>query len=196
MLLHDLGLKRALANGDIGIDPYDESMVQPSSIDLLLGNQFKIVDTSDKRDMDVRQNNSERVLSITVNEGDYFALRPEHFVLGHTKERVRFGDNMAGRVEGKSSLGRLGLMVHSTAGFVDPGFEGELTLELSNCLDVPIRLYPGMPVAQLCVFLMAGSAQLPYDKIGKYSHQSGPTSSLYHRNFASLDAGDNVRIPS
>lgn len=185
MLLHDLGLIAAITEGDIDVYPYDRAMVQPSSIDMRLGNEFRIVDTSSGRDLDVRQNNSERIQSVKVEEGDYFLLRPDQFVLGCTEERVRFGYNMAGRIEGKSSLGRLGLMVHSTAGFIDPGFEGQLTLELSNCLSVGIRLYPGMPVAQLCVFLMAGQAAVPYDRKGKYSHQTGPTPSQYHQNFLS-----------
>lgn len=183
MLLHDTALRKAIFDRTLGIEPFDDSRVQPSSIDMCLANEFAIIDTSSGQDMDVRQNNSERVHMVKVPDGDYFLLRPEHFVLASTVERVRLGHAIAGRVEGKSSLGRLGLMVHSTAGFIDPGFDGQVTLELSNMLDVPLRLYPGMPVAQLCIFLMAGSAAKPYSMTGKYRHQSGPTPSLYHQNF-------------
>lgn len=183
MLLHDIALLDAITSGALGLEPFEAARLQGSSVDLLLDNHFAIVDTSSGLDMDVRQNNSERAHRISVGDDDYFLLRSEHFVLASTRERVQLGNGYAGRIEGKSSLGRLGLMVHSTAGFIDPGFEGTITLELSNMLDVPIRLYPGMPIAQLCVFLMAGPAHKPYSTVGKYQHQTGPTTSLYHRNF-------------
>jgi dCTP deaminase len=186
MLLHDAALATAISTGSLGIEPFSPGSIQPSSVDLLLDDEFVIIETVRGADMDVRQNNSKAGHRVKVPHDDYFLLRPEHFVLASTVERVRIGRGYAARIEGKSSLGRLGLMVHSTAGFIDPGFEGQVTLELSNMLQVPIRLYPGMPVAQLAVFMMSGQAK-PYE--GKYQHQTGPATSQYHRNF---DYGTSV----
>lgn len=194
MLLHDAALREAIFSGVLGLDPFLPSRVQPSSIDLTLDRDFAIIDADRNRShMDVRQNNSERAHHVHVSaelpaHHDYFLLRPEHFVLASTVEIVRMPDHLAGRIEGKSSLGRLGLMVHSTAGFIDPGFEGQITLELSNMLTVPIRLYPGMPIAQLAVMQMLAAAEVAYDKVGKYSGQRGPTTSQFHRNFNSNDS--------
>lgn len=135
--------------------------------------------------IDVKQDNTWRTARVFVAPGGSFVITPGSFVLAATQETVRLGHALAGRIEGKSSLGRLGLMVHSTAGFIDPGFEGQITLELSNLANAPMRLYPGMPIAQLAVFRMAGRVELPYGMTGKYQGQTGPTPSRYHLNFTS-----------
>lgn len=186
MLLHDDGLARAIETGDLIVDPYDPKRLQPSSIDLTLGNQFRHFEGTPPW-IDPREDNTELMALHTVNQDchfSYFSLLPHEFVLAATVETVGLSDAMAGRVEGKSSLGRLGLMVHSTAGFIDPGFSGQITLELFNATNSTIRLYPGMPVAQICIFKMTGSARVPYNITGKYSGQTGPTPSRYHQNFA------------
>lgn len=190
MILHDAALRKAVATGSLEIEPFDSTRVQPSSIDLTLGQQFCALRHSpDAEVLDVKVDNRSRFTYTTVCQGGCIPIMPGQFLLGATRETVRLSGAYAGRIEGKSSLGRLGLMVHSTAGFVDPGFEGQITLELSNLTEVPITLYPGMPVAQLAVFLMAGTVELPYGRTGKYQGQTGPTPSKYHLNFG---AGDRV----
>jgi dCTP deaminase len=181
MLLNDGDILHALKDQSLSIEPFDLSQIQPSSVDLHLGNEFAIVNDNDGKTMYLKHDNSERLIRMSVPAGDYFVLQPEHFVLATTVERVRLGNTLAARVEGKSSLGRLGLVVHSTAGFIDPGFEGQVTLELANLLQVPIALYPGMPVCQLAIFMLSSAALTPYR--GKYQHQTGPQGSQYHRNF-------------
>lgn len=182
MLLHDAGIMRAIEDKSIGINPLNRDALQPSSLDLRLGNEFAIVDTSGIAVLNPKLDNSWRVIRKTIDPGNSFLLWPRSFVLASTVESVKLSLNIAARVEGKSSLGRLGLLVHITAGFIDPGFEGQVTLELANMLDVPIRLYPDMPVAQICFFLMAGYAT-SYQERGKYMNQQGPVASLYHKNF-------------
>lgn len=182
MLLHDEAIIEAIRSTKLVIEPFDMSRVQPSSVDLRLGNQFALVDTAGYQDMDPKQDNSRRVTLGSVREGEYFRLLPEHLVLASTLEVVTLPLDVAARVEGKSSLGRLGLSIHTTAGFIDPGFSGEITLELSNSLNIPIKLYPGMPIAQLCFFQMTGEAN-SYAVKGKYQGQRGPVASMYHKNF-------------
>jgi dCTP deaminase len=184
MLLHDSALRQAIADGELVIDPFDHRRLQPSSIDLTLDQRFAVL-RPEAEVLDVKQDNRSLMDHVDVLPSGYFDLHPGDFVLAATREVVAFSESLAGRVEGKSSLGRLGLLVHSTAGFVDPGFRGQITLELSNMTSVPIRLYPDMPVAQICVFQMAGVADVSYAQIGKYAGQMGPTPSMYHLNFAS-----------
>lgn len=180
MLLNDTALLKAVEDGRFGLDPFDPSRIQPSSIDMTLGNQFSVLGY-DKTNgiLDLREDNSTWLKDITVEE--HLDLRPGEFALATTTEVLALPNDLAARVEGKSSLGRLGLMVHITAGFIDPGFHGEVTLELVNLLPCPIRLYPGMPVAQLAVFEMTGDAANPYK--GKYQGQVGPAQSKFHQNF-------------
>lgn len=183
MLLNDVALLKAVADGRIGFEPFDLSRLQPSSIDMTLGNQFSVLDYEKVHGLlDLREDNSTWLKDITVDE--YLDLGPGEFALATTAEVLVLPNDLAARVEGKSSLGRLGLMVHITAGFIDPGFHGEVTLELVNLLPCPIRIYPGMPVAQLAVFEMIGDAAQPYQ--GKYQGQEGPVQSRFHQNFPGL----------
>lgn len=180
MLLHDAGLTAAMASGAININPYDSTRLQPSSIDLTLDFRFRVFAVLPEL-IDLKEDNSEIMELIEVAPDDFYDLMPGEFVLASTAETVALNNRHAARVEGKSSLGRLGLLVHATAGFIDPGFYGNVTLELCNLTQSTLRLYPGMPVAQLCVFEMQGPADSVYH--GKYSGQMGPTASRYHQNF-------------
>lgn len=186
MLLHDAGLRAAMASGAIGVSPYNESRLQPSSIDLTLDPNLRVF-TSYPEVIDVKEDISEYMDLVQVQPDDFYDLHPKDFILACTAESVSLNNQHAARVEGKSSLGRLGLMVHATAGFIDPGFYGQVTLELANLLPYPIRLYPGMPIAQIAVFQMAGPCERVYGADGtrsKYSGQMGPTASKYHQNFS------------
>jgi dCTP deaminase len=181
MLLNDTALVKALEDERFTLTPFDSSRVQPSSIDMTLGNQFSVLNWTFPQGtvVDLREDNSAFLNDISVV--GYLDLKPGEFALATTVEVLTLPNDLAARVEGKSSLGRLGLMVHITAGFIDPGFHGEVTLELVNLLPVPIRIYPGMPVAQLAVFEMTGEAANPYE--GKYQGQTGPAQSRFHLNF-------------
>lgn len=181
MILNDIDLERAINLGEIKVDPFDERRIQPSSLDLTLDNHF-CEPGPYTGILDLKKDNSNLLRSVTAEE--HYFLPPKGFALASTKELIGLPANMAARVEGKSSLGRLGLMVHITAGFIDPGFCGQVTLELHNVLPVPMRLYPGMPIAQLAVFLLTGNVRSPY--AGKYQDQSGPQQSRYHQNFEQM----------
>jgi dCTP deaminase len=186
MLFSDRDIRDAVTNGRIAIDPYDESMVQPSSIDVRLGRYFRVMARYPHTHIDpsVLQEN---LTQLTVTEpGEPFILHPGEFVLGATVEVLKLPADIAARLEGKSSLGRLGLVVHSTAGFIDPGFTGTVTLELSNVSGLPMKLWPGMKVGQLCLFQMTSPAEYPYghERNGsRYWGQTHPTESRSHLNF-------------
>lgn len=176
-------------SGAIRISPFDEKRLQPSSVDLTLDSTFRVLHNKLHHVdvIDVKEDNTELMELVEVGPDDYLDLYPRDFALATTAEVVSLNNAHAARVEGKSSLARLGLAVHITAGFIDPGFYGQVTLELANMTCLPIRLYPNMPVAQIAVFQMAGPAAHPYGAQGttsKYSGQVGPTASRYHLNFA------------
>ena len=186
MLLSDRDLHAAIAGGQLGIDPYDTGMLQPASIDVRLDRAFLVFETHRHACIDpaVRQDDLTRL--VEVQDGEAFVLHPGEFVLASTLERVRLPRDLAARLEGKSSLGRLGLVTHSTAGFIDPGFEGHVTLELSNAATLPLKLWPGMKVGQLAVFQMTGPAEFPYGSVvrgSRYQGQAGPTASRSWRDF-------------
>lgn len=186
MILSDRDLRALVEAGDLVIDPFDEASIQPSSIDLRVGNLFRVFNNSRYPYIDVRQPMEDLTELVEASEGEPFILHPGEFVLGSTLERVALPNDKVGRLEGKSSLGRLGLLIHSTAGFVDAGFDGYLTLELSNVANLPITIYPGMKIGQLCVFDMSSPAERPYgsSELGsKYRGQVGPTPSRYYENF-------------
>lgn len=183
MLLHDAGLTAAMASGAIQVSPYDERRLQPSSIDLTLDRWFRVMTGPAPDVIDVKEDNSDLMTLIEVGKEDWYDLFPNEFILASTAESVALNNQHAARVEGKSSLGRLGLLVHATAGFIDPGFYGNVTLELANLTQSAIRLYPGMPIAQIAVFQMAGPCARSYNSTGKYNGQMGPTASKYHLNF-------------
>jgi len=185
VILSDGTIRAALADGRIGIDPLDEGAVQPSSVDVRLGQQFRVF--ANHRHLAIDPHAVQPDLTDLVEKADDapFVLHPGEFVLGSTLERITLPDDVVARLEGKSSLARLGLVVHSTAGFIDAGFDGDVTLELSNVATLPILLHPGMRVAQLAFFQLDAPAQNPYGsgKVGsKYQGQRGPTASRYHLN--------------
>jgi dCTP deaminase len=180
-MLSDQDIRTALRDGAIAIAPYEPDFVQPSSVDVRLDRIFRVFNlghTSGIIDPAAHQDG----LTTLVRAGaEGFVLHPGQFVLGSTVERVRIGNSHAARLEGKSSLGRLGLVIHSTAGFIDPGFDGHVTLELSNDAPIPIRLHVGMRIGQLCYFQLSSPALVPYR--GKYQGQQGPTESQSWKDF-------------
>ena len=186
MLLSDRDLRKELDAGRLGIDPFDPAMVQPSSIDVRLDRFFRVFDNSKYTHIDPQLQQDE-LTSLVEKEGEEpFVLHPGEFVLGSTYELVTLADDLAGRLEGKSSLGRLGLLTHSTAGFIDPGFSGHITLELSNVANLPITLWPGMKIGQLCMFRLSSPSEHPYGSAvygSRYQDQRGPTPSKSFQNF-------------
>jgi len=186
VILSDRSIKEALAEKRIVIDPIDEVDIQPSSVDLHIDRYFRVFRNHTMGHIDVKQNLEELTELIEVGEEEPFMLHPGEFVLGSTSERVALPADLVARLEGKSSLGRLGLLIHSTAGFVDAGWDGQLTLELSNVANLPITLYPGMKIGQISFIRMSTEADRPYGstEIGsKYQGQVGPRPSRYWENF-------------
>ncbi len=187
MIFSDRTIKEALAEGRIGIDPLEPSYIQPSSVDLRVDRGFRVFENHRHPAIDPRSPQEDITKLIEVDEDEPFMLHPGEFVLGSTLERVRLGLDVVARLEGKSSLGRLGLLIHSTAGFVDPGFEGSITLELSNVSTLPIAIYPGMKIGQISFYQLTTPADHPYGspELGsKYQGQTGPTPSRSHRDFS------------
>lgn len=186
MILSDRTIREQIANGRIVIDPLDERDIQPSSVDLHIDRFFRVFRNHTMRVIDVKEDQEELTELVEINEEDSFILHPGEFVLGSTLERVALPNDLVGRLEGKSSLGRLGLLIHSTAGFIDAGWDGQLTLELSNVANLPITLYPGMKIGQISFLQMTTEAEHPYGsgEVGsKYQHQVGPRPSRYFENF-------------
>jgi len=186
VLLSDRDIKAEIDSGRVRLEPYDEAMVQPSSIDVRLDKFFLLFDNHKYPFIDPAQDQPDLTRKIEVASNEPFILHPGEFVLGSSFEVVTLPDDLAARLEGKSSLGRLGLLTHSTAGFVDPGFSGHMTLELSNVATLPIKLWPGMKVGQLCFFRLSSPAESPYGsaKYGsRYQGQRGPTASRSFQNF-------------
>ena len=189
MILSDRTLREQLAAGRIVIDPFDESLIQPSSIDVRLSNLFRVFRNHTAGVIDVKRDMTSltELVEMPGDGSEPFMLHPGEFVLGSTLERVALPDFLVARIEGKSSLGRLGLLIHSTAGFVDAGFDGHVTLELANVASLPITLYPGMKIGQVSFVQMTTPADRPYGKGAtgsKYQGQRGPTPSRYFENFA------------
>ncbi len=190
MLLSDRDILAEIDAGRIGLDPLDKAMIQPSSIDVRLDKFFRVFDNHKYPHIDPAADQSDLTREVEVAGDEAFILHPGEFVLGSTYELVTLPDDVAARLEGKSSLGRLGLMTHSTAGFIDPGFSGHVTLELANVATLPIKLYPGMKIGQLCYFRLTSPADNPYgsEKYGsRYQGQRGPTASRSHLSFHQTD---------
>lgn len=186
LIFSDRSIREAIESGSIAIDPYEPSFVQPSSVDLRVATDFRVFENHRYSEIDPRSPQADLTKLVEVAEAEAFMLHPGEFVLGSTLERVKLGDDIVARLEGKSSLGRLGLLIHSTAGFIDPGFEGHITLELSNVATLPIAIYPGMKIGQISFYRMTTAADAPYGspELGsKYQGQSGPTASRSHRDF-------------
>ena len=186
MLLSDRDIRAELAAGRVVLEPFDESMVQPSSVDVRMDKYFRVFENHRYPHIDPAEEQSELTRLVEPAPGEPFILHPGEFVLASTYEVVTLPDDVAGRLEGKSSLGRLGLLTHSTAGFIDPGFSGHVTLELSNVATLPIKLWPGMKIGQLCLFRLSSPAEHPYGSAqygSRYQGQRGPTQSKSHLNF-------------
>jgi dCTP deaminase len=185
VVLADRTIQRLIDEGRIEIEPYDPSLLQPSSVDVRVDRLFRVFRNNRASFIDVKKEQDLTEL-VEIDETEPFILHPGEFVLGSTLERVRLPDDLVARLEGKSSLGRLGLLIHSTAGFVDPGFDGHVTLELSNVANLPITLYYGMKIGQVSFMQLSEPAGTPYGSgaIGsKYQGQRGPTPSRYWQNF-------------
>ena len=190
MLLSDRDILAEINAGRVALDPYDASMIQPSSIDVRLDKFFRVFDNHKYAAIDPAVEQPDLTRLVEVGRQEPFVLHPGEFVLGSTYESVSLPDDVAARLEGKSSLGRLGLLTHSTAGFIDPGFEGYVTLELSNTATLPINLWPGMKIGQLCFFRLSSPAENPYGSAkyaSRYRGQRGPTASRSFQNFHRTD---------
>jgi dCTP deaminase len=190
VLLSDQDLRKEVESGRLLLDPFDVEMVQPSSIDVRLDRFFRVFNNTRYTHIDPAQQQDDLTSLVEAPENEPFVLHPGEFVLGSTYEMVTLPDDLAGRLEGKSSLGRLGLLTHSTAGFIDPGFSGHITLELSNVANLPITLHPGMKIGQLCLFKLSSPAEHPYGSKqagSRYQGQRGPTPSRAYLNFHRTD---------
>ena len=186
MVLSDTTIRSEIDAERIRIEPFDPDLVQPSSVDVRVDNRFRVFQNSRYPYIDVRQPMEDLTELVTVEGDEPFILHPGEFVLGQTLERVTLPNDLVARLEGKSSLGRLGLLIHSTAGFVDSGFSGNLTLELSNVANLPITIYHGMPIGQLSFMRMDAPVSRPYgssDTGSKYQGQAEPTPSRFYLNF-------------
>jgi dCTP deaminase len=186
MILSDGDIRREFAAGRIVIEPFDERDVQPSSVDLHVDSRFRVFANTRYPYIDVREPMPDLTELIEVAGDEPFILHPGEFVLGSTLERVAIPDDLVARLEGKSSLGRLGLLIHSTAGYVDPGWNGYLTLELSNVANLPITIYAGMKIGQISFFQLSSPAEVPYGSKqtrSKYQGQRGPTPSRFFEEF-------------
>lgn len=186
MLLSDGDIKKELDAGRVKVEPFDAAMLQPSSVDVRLDRFFRVFENHKYSVIDPAAEQPDLTRAVEVSANEEFILHPGEFVLASTYEVITLPDDVAGRLEGKSSLGRLGLLTHSTAGFIDPGFSGHITLELSNVANLPVKLYPGMKIGQLCLFRLSSPAENPYGsaKYGsRYQGQRGPTASKSWLNF-------------
>jgi len=186
VVLSDRSIREELQAKRIVIEPLGDQCIQPSSVDLHVDRYFRLFRNHSMRVIDVRQDLEDLTELVEVAPGDALILHPGEFILGSTLERVTLPDDLVARLEGKSSLGRLGLLIHSTAGFVDAGWDGHLTLELSNVANLPITVYPGMKIGQISFLRMSTPAEHPYGSAGlgsKYQGQHGPTPSRYFENF-------------
>jgi dCTP deaminase len=191
--MSDRDIRAQIEAGNIGLEPLDMGLLQPSSFDVRLDRFFRLFDNHKYAYIDPAEEMSELTRFVEVAADEAFILHPGEFVLGSTYEFVSLPDNIAARLEGKSSLGRLGLLTHSTAGFVDPGFNGHVTLELANVSNLPIKLWPGMKVGQLCFFQLSSPSETPYGSAkynSRYQGQRGPTASRSFYNFYRTDVGN------
>jgi len=190
VLLSDRDIRAEVQSGRVRVEPYDEGMIQPSSIDVRLDRFFRVFENHKYSVIDPSVEQSELTRAVEVGPKEFFILHPGEFVLASTYEVISLPDDLAGRLEGKSSLGRLGLLTHSTAGFIDPGFSGHITLELSNVANLPVKLFPGMKIGQLCLIRLSSPAEHPYGSAlygSRYQGQRGPTPSRSWMNFHQSD---------
>ena len=194
VLISDRDIRSLMDSGRVKLEPYDPAMIQPASVDVRLDRFFRLFDNHRYAHIDPRQEQDELTRLVEVDPDEAFILHPGEFVLGSTYEQVTLPDDLAARLEGKSSLGRLGLLTHSTAGFIDPGFTGHVTLELSNVATLPITLWPGMKIGQLCFFRLTSPADHSYGSgfyHNRYQGQRGPTASRSYQNFHVTDISES-----
>jgi len=187
VLLSDRDIRAEIEAGRVVLEPFQPELVQPSSVDVRIDRFFRLFDNHKYPVIDPAQEQPELTRLVEVEADEAFVLHPGEFVLASTFEVVTLPDDVAARLEGKSSLGRLGLLTHSTAGFIDPGFSGHVTLELSNVATLPIMLWPGMRIGQLCFFRLSSAAEHPYgssESGSRYQGQRGPTASRSFRSFS------------
>ena len=180
MLLSDRDIKAEISAGRVKVEPFDGAMIQPSSVDVRLDRFFRVFENHKYSVIDPSIEQPDLTREVAVEANEEFILHPGEFVLASTYEIITLPDDIAGRLEGKSSLGRLGLLTHSTAGFIDPGFSGHITLELSNVANLPVKLFPGMKIGQLCLIKLSSPAENPYGSAlygSRYQGQRGPTAS-------------------
>jgi dCTP deaminase len=186
VLLSDRDIRSEIQSGRVAVEPFEEAMIQPSSVDVRLDKFFRVFENHKYSVIDPSIEQSELTREVIAEGDEAFILHPGEFVLASTYEIITLPDDIAGRLEGKSSLGRLGLLTHSTAGFIDPGFSGHITLELSNVANLPVKLYPGMKIGQLCLIKLSSPAEHPYGSAiyaSRYQGQRGPTPSRSFMNF-------------
>jgi dCTP deaminase len=184
VILSDRSIREELASGRLVVEPICDDQIQPASIDLRAGDQFRVFHNQRKAYIDVKEDQADLTELVSASAEKPFILHPGEFALGATLERVTLPDDLVARLEGKSSLGRLGLLIHSTAGFIDPGFSGHITLELSNIATLPITIYPDMQIGQISFYRLTTPADRPYGSAGnKYHGQTGPTPSKFHEVF-------------
>jgi dCTP deaminase len=186
MLLSDRDIAAEINAGRVQVEPFDQKMIQPSSVDVRLDRFFRVFENHRYEVIDPSIEQPDLTREVAVAPDDFFILHPGEFVLASTYEVITLPEDIAGRLEGKSSLGRLGLLTHSTAGFIDPGFSGHITLELSNVANLPVKLYPGMKIGQLCLIKLSSAAEHPYGSAvygSRYQGQRGPTPSKSWLNF-------------
>ncbi len=186
MLLSDRDIKAEINAGRVKVEPFDGAMIQPSSVDVRLDRFFRVFENHKYSVIDPSIEQVDLTREVAVEANEEFILHPGEFVLASTYEVITLPDDIAGRLEGKSSLGRLGLLTHSTAGFIDPGFSGHITLELSNVANLPVKLFPGMKIGQLCLIKLSSPAENPYGSAlygSRYQGQRGPTASKSWLNF-------------
>lgn len=193
MLLSDRDIRAAVERGDIQLDPFTPEMLQPASIDVRLDRFFRVFNSREYTYVDPAENQGALTQEFSVRPDEPMILHPGEFVLGSTLENIHIAPTIGARLEGKSSLGRLGILTHSTAGFIDPGFDGHITLELSDVNSLPVKLWPGMKIGQICFFKLSSPAEHPYGSQGFGSHyqgQRGPTPSRSYINFYKADVED------
>jgi len=186
VLLSDRDIALEVKAGRVKVEPFTDAMIQPSSVDVRLDRFFRVFENHKYSVIDPSIEQSDLTREVAVNDDEFFILHPGEFVLASTFEVITLPDDIAGRLEGKSSLGRLGLLTHSTAGFIDPGFSGHITLELSNVANLPVKLFPGMKIGQLCLIKLSSPAENPYGSAlygSRYQGQRGPTASKSWLNF-------------
>ncbi len=197
MILSDVDIKKALDEEHLVMKPpYKEERIQPVSIDLTLGKKLRVFRENRYPYIELKQDQPHLTDEAEIDESIPFYLHTSAFALGITEEWLELPDDLMGRLDGKSSLGRLGLLVHSTAGFIDPGFKGRIVLEFSNVSPLPITLYAGMPIAQISFYELTSPVERPYghgNRVSKYQNQDGPTPSQYYRNFQGTSGKNTER---